>query len=192
MRDGGEVRMIWFLLFLAVLGIAWFLFVPRTGENETPLSLDGERPDDDQPDTGNVSVLGDYQVGAHATGTVGPSLTQSGAPFTSNGTADGVATGEASATAELATGQALEGQTAQDTAGLMSAGGEVGATVGATADGATESTPGQGAARRSETGQDATEQSGTGRREKDQTEGPGWLPENYEQAWEHEPPGIFE
>lgn len=110
--------MIWFLLFLAVLGIAWFLFVPRTGENETILPLDADRPEEDQPDAGDVAMLGDYQVGAHATGTVEPL-------FTADGTGDATLTGQA-APGPLGAGSDLDSDlTAEAAQGQIGSDGDV-------------------------------------------------------------------
>lgn len=201
--------MIWFLLFLAVLGIAWFLFVPRTGENETILPLDADRPEEDQPDAGDVAMLGDYQVGAHATGTVEPL-------FTADGTGDATLTGQAAPgplgagsdldsdlTAEAAqgqigsdgdvAGQAVVGQINSDgdvarqaIAGEMEAGGGAAAQNAAELDAA-----GPHAAEPHTAEPDAAEPDAASR-----IQGHGWMPENYEgdsyRVERYEQPGTFE
>lgn len=211
--------MIWFLLFLAVLGIAWFLFVPRTGENETILPLDADRPEEDQPDAGDVAMLGDYQVGAHATGTVEPL-------FTADGTGDATLTGQAAPgplgagsdldsdlTAEAAqgqigsdgdvAGQAVVGQINSDgdvarqaVAGEMEAGGGAAAQNAAELDAAGPHAAEPHTAEPRTAEPDAAEPDAAEPDAASRIQGHGWMPENYEgdsyRVERYEQPGTFE
>lgn len=155
--------MIWFLLFLAVLGIAWFLFVPRTGD-ETTLPLDGDRQDTDLP---NVS--------AHATSNVEPTLTHPAALFTADGT-------------DMPTAPAEAGQ---DGGGQFTAGQDAGERAAAV-QGAPEPTyAGQDAAHSAahaaqEAAPDAVQNAAR------KTAELGWMPDNYQEPRLDAPPGNFE
>jgi|GEM_PF-6737590 len=68
--------MIWLLLCLAVIGVAWFMFVPRVGKNETLIPVGS--PTDDRPPAraaeGEEVLIEEahpahsYETSVHATG----------------------------------------------------------------------------------------------------------------------------
>lgn len=70
--------MIWLLMCLAVIGIAWFMFVPRFGRNETLIPSNARTPTAESPPgriaeevgalTGGAHPAHVYETGAHATG----------------------------------------------------------------------------------------------------------------------------
>nr|PZN72388.1 MAG: hypothetical protein DIU55_06150 [Bacillota bacterium] len=117
--------MIWFLLFLAVLGIAWFLFVPRSVD-ETALPMDGDRPFADTPDGHDVTPDAVRNLGAHATGTVEPTLRHPADLFTADGTdmpiGQAVVDDSTSGQAEGVAGQDAVAQNAVEQEGPYAAG----------------------------------------------------------------------
>lgn len=188
--------MIWFLLFLAVLGIAWFLFVPRAGD-ETALPVDGDRSDDDLP-----------YVSAHATSTVEPTLTHPAALFTADGTempAGRAGTDGSQAASPAVSQDAVQAaapdavqKAASDAAQYAASDAAQSATFdaaqSATSDAAQYAASGAAQEAASDTAQEAAraaaqDSSGDGAPKVAEL---GWMPENYQEPrWDNQP-GSFE
>ncbi|MBP2017910.1 hypothetical protein J2Z79_001296 [Symbiobacterium terraclitae] len=82
--------MIWLLMCLAVIAIAWFMYAPRFGRNETLIPMGDPAPRGDTAweegtGRGDGVLTGDahpahaYETGAHATGAFPISAEQPGA-----------------------------------------------------------------------------------------------------------------